>query len=108
MVKRPDKFNLTEETNNLAQKLAELIGKDVKVFDEREAKALAELAEMQIRSPGALEAWIKLYDTTQSMGKLGTTLKNTVAWFIYMGAAFIAFKAGVINAIVSIVKDTVK
>lgn len=98
MVKRPN------QTDALAAKLAELIGKDIKIFDEKEAKALAELAEMQIRSPGAISTWVKFFETAQSMGKFGTSIQNIVKWFIYMATAWIAFKAGVVGAILSVVK----
>ncbi len=98
MTKKPS------DTDVLAAKLAELIGKDIKIFDEREAKALAELAEMQIRSPGAISTWVKFFETAQSMGKFGASIQNIVKWFIYMATAWIAFKAGVVGAILSVVK----
>lgn len=97
-----------EQTSHLAQLIADKLGKEVRIFDEDEAAALAVLAEMQMRSPGAIKAWVSFWEMLQTMGKLGTSIQGVVKWFVYIGGIWITFKAGLIQWVLAVVRGDIQ
>jgi hypothetical protein len=69
----------------------------LKIFNEREAEALASIAEVEMRYPGAFAAWASLWQRLEAVGWAGRSLKSVLTWAVAVIAAWAALKAGLIQ-----------
>lgn len=86
---------MNESNDELAKKIAELLGKNIRIFDDKEAAALAEIASIECAHPGAFEAWAKLRERMVAVGWFGTLIKGALIWFVGAVAAWAAFKSAI-------------
>lgn len=81
-----------EETAKIVSHIISVLKSDKSLFDEREIEVLAELAEIEMKTPGAFAAWAKVHNVMGSIGFLGASLKSVLVWFIGLAVAWGTFK----------------
>ena len=69
----------------------------LRIFNEQEAEALARIAEVEMRRPGAFAAWATLWQRIEAIGWAGRSLKAVLTWAVAVIAAWAALKAGLIG-----------
>lgn len=79
----------------MAQRLAEALkepGSGMRVFTDEEAQALAVLAKIEQDNPGAIAAWVWLYDTAGRFRLIGVSLTGLLKWGVVVAGLIAAYK----------------
>lgn len=71
------------EEEDILKKIEEILNKEEEIFTEDERKTLKKM--------------VRVYQAFEVLGGVGSVIKNTLGWFVFIGGTWFALKSGLIN-----------
>lgn len=71
------------EEEDILKKIEEILIKEEEIFTEDERKTLKKM--------------VRVYQAFEVLGGVGSVIKNTLGWFVFIGGTWFALKSGFLN-----------